>query len=93
MSLGPYTFIGPLWWQAFHLCSHGILGPSHVFFDLHTTATYARYLPDLVSPMGHVAFTHPLHHYKPKNSRSRPSVNSSPITVSHMTLMESKYTP
>ncbi|KAJ8583301.1 hypothetical protein M405DRAFT_937303 [Rhizopogon salebrosus TDB-379] len=51
MSLGPYTFIGPLWWQALPLCSHGLLGPSHVFSDLPTTATYVRYLPDLVSPM------------------------------------------
>ncbi|KAJ8592023.1 hypothetical protein M405DRAFT_880182 [Rhizopogon salebrosus TDB-379] len=47
MSLGPYTFIGPLWWQALPLCSYGFLGPSHVFSDLPTTATYVRYLPDL----------------------------------------------
>ncbi|KAJ8584587.1 hypothetical protein M405DRAFT_866097 [Rhizopogon salebrosus TDB-379] len=51
MSLGPYTFLGPLWWQALPLYSHGLLGPTYVFSDLPTTATHAGHLPDLASPM------------------------------------------
>ncbi|KAJ8592019.1 hypothetical protein M405DRAFT_76226 [Rhizopogon salebrosus TDB-379] len=47
MALGPYTFLGPLWWQALNLASTGLLGPPYVFSDLHTTATHAGPIPDL----------------------------------------------